>query len=334
MHDRLLTLKMACRTTFRMTMWWLTIVLACGVLGSASAADSRIAYVVSDVRIPFWDIMKRGIEQRAGSLGYKVDVYSADNDAKREIEFVAKAIKDKVDGLIISPTNSSAAVTILRLAKTASIPVVIADIGTDSGEYVSYIASDNFEGSYQLGKVLVKALQAKHWEKGRVGIIGIPQKRANGKARTAGFMKALEEAGIKGADLRQQVDFSYKETYDFARELITANPDLRALWLQGSDRYRGALDAIADAGKQGQILLICFDAEPEFIDMIPKGILAGAGMQQPYLMGEEAAAAMDAHLKGQPVVQKKLLPVLPVSTENIKELMPVIRRNVLGLHVK
>lgn len=311
--------------------------LTCSLLATANqvhAADKRIAYLVSDIRIPFWDIMKRGIEHRAGALGYKLDVYSADNEAKRELEFTAKAIRDKVDGIIISPTNSSAAVTILKLAKAARIPVVIADIGADSGEYVSYIASDNREGSYQLGKLLAKALQARQWDQGSVGIIAIPQKRANGKARTAGFMKALDEAGIKGADLRQQVDFSYQETYDFARELIAATPELRALWLQGSDRYQGALDAIADAGRKGQILLICFDAEPEFIDLIPKGILAGAGMQQPFLMGEEAVAAMDAHLKGRKVTHQQLLPVLPVSADNIKELLPVIRRNVLGTHLK
>ena len=334
MRYPLISLNLADHAMLRKVMLLLTITLAFGAVGSAHSAEKRIAYLVSDVRIPFWEIMKRGIEHRAASLGYKVDIYSADNDAKREIEFVAKAIKDRVDGLVISPTNSSAAVTILRLAKSSKIPVVIADIGTDSGDYVSYIASDNFEGSYQLGKVLVKALQSRHWDKGSVGIIGIPQKRANGKARTAGFMKALEETGVKGGDLRQQDDFSYKETYDFTRELIAANPELRALWLQGSDRYQGALDAIADAGKKGQILLICFDAEPEFLEMITKGILAGAGMQQPFLMGEEAVIAMDAHLKGKPVLQKQLLPVLPVSTENIKELMPVIRRNVLGINVK
>jgi len=316
---------------------WLAglLLISChATANQTETADKRIAYLVSDIRIPFWDIMKRGIEHRAQALGYKLEVYSADNDAKRELEMTTKAIKDKVGGIVISPTNSSAAVTILKLAKTAGIPVVIADIGADSGEYVSHIASDNQEGSYQLGKILAKALQARQWDKGSVGIIAIPQKRANGKARTAGFMKALTEAGIKGADLRQQVDFSYKETYDFARELIAANPDIRALWLQGSDRYQGALDAIADAGKKGQMLLICFDAEPEFLDMIPKGVLIGAGMQQPFLMGEEAVLAMDVHLKGKKVPQQQLLPVLPVSTDNIKDLLPVIRRNVLGINVK
>ena len=318
----------------RILMACLLLVSCPATTSSAIAAEKRLAYLVSDLRIPFWDIMKRGVAHRAAELGYKLDVYSAENEAKREIEFTAKAIKDKVDGIIVSPTNSSAAVTILKFAKSAGIPVVIADIGTDAGEYVSYIASDNFDGSYQLGKILATALKSRPWDKGGVGIILIPQTRANGKARTAGFMKALDEAGIKGGDLRQQVNFSYKETYDFARELIAANPKLRALWLQGSDRYQGALDAIADAGKKGEILLICFDAEPEFLDMIPKGILAGAGMQQPYLMGEEAVSAMNAHLMGKSVPQKNQLPVLPVSTENINKLMPVIRRNVLGIESK
>lgn len=317
------------------------VALACFLLLSmlvsnfpAQAAEKRLAYLVSDLRIPFWDIMRRGIESRARALGYRLDVYSAENSARRELEFAARAIRDKADGIIVSPTNSSAAVTLLKLAQARRIPVVIADIGADSGEYVSYIASDNREGSYQLGRVLVQAMRARNWDRGGVGIIAIPQKRANGKMRTAGFMKALDEAGIKGADIRQQVDFSHRETYAYSRELIAAHPDLRALWLQGSDRYQAALDAIADAGKAGQILLICFDAEPEFLDLIPKGILVAAGMQQPFLMGEEAVAAMDAHLKGARVPRQTRLPVLPVSAGNIDEMLPVIRRNVLGMNAR
>lgn len=168
-------------------------------------------------------------------------------------------------------------------------------------------------------------------EKGSVGIISIPQKRLNGQLRTAGFMQALDEAGIKGAGIRQQVTFSYQETYDFAKELIDENPDLKALWLQGSDRYQGALDAIKDAGKEGEILLICFDAEPIFLELIPKGILVGAAMQQPYLMGEIATTQMDRHLKGESVEKNVQLEILAISTDNIQDKLPLIRRNVLGL---
>lgn len=314
---------------------YLLVILAVFLLSSfvhaEDAVQRRLAYLVSDVRIPFWDIMSRGIKSRAHSLGYSIDVYSADNIKKTELQNTLKAIKDKVDGLIISPINSSTAVTILNFAKQSAIPVVIADIGADSGQYVSYISSDNRQGAYDIGKVLVNKINEIGWQDGSVGIVSIPQERANGKARTAGFLQALKEAGIKSGGLRQQVDFSYRETYAHTKDLINSAPSLRAIWLQGSNRYQAALDAIKDSGKEGQLLLLCFDAEPEFLEMIPEGVLVGAAMQQPYLMGEMAVSAMDSHLNGKDVKQQHQLPILAISNKNIKEKLPLIRRNVLGI---
>ena len=295
----------------------------------------ELAYIVSDNRIPFWDIMARGIKSAANEKGYKLTVYSANNIKKTEIENTVKVLKDKVDGIVISPINSSTAVTILKLAKNINIPVVISDIGTEGGEYLSYISSNNFEGAYKIGKVLAKNMKELGLDKkGSVGIVAIPQKRANGKARTAGFMKAMDEANIKGAGLKQQVDFSYEETYEFSKELIEENPNLRALWLQGSDRYQGALDAIKDTGKTGEVLLICFDAEPIFLDFIPKGILVGAAMQQPYLMGQNAVYVLDDHINGKKVEKNIQLPILAISKDNIEKKLSTIKRNVLGIEPK
>jgi ribose transport system substrate-binding protein len=167
-----------------------------------------------------------------------------------------------------------------------------------------------------------------------VGIIAIPQKRENGKLRTKGFMKALGESDIKGADIKQQVTFSYKETFDFSKELIDKYPDLRAIWLQGSDRYQGALDALEQSGKKGEILLICFDAEPVFLELIPKGILVGAAMQQPFLMGEKAVEVLTDHFKGKDVKKKIMLSILAIDKANIEEKLPIIKRNVLGEDIK
>ena len=72
----------------------------------------------------------------------------------------------------ISPTDSSTAPSVLALAKKAGIPVVIADIGTNSGDYVSFIISDNYEGAHDVGTALAAALKKKGWENGSVGIVG------------------------------------------------------------------------------------------------------------------------------------------------------------------
>lgn len=292
--------------------------------------QSHIAYLVSDIRIPFWDILHAGIAAEADKQGYALHIHSAQNSRQKEIENAVKALQSGASGIVFSPIDSSSAVTILRLAERASVPVVIADIGADSGKYVSYIASDNLQGAEDLGNILVKAFRQRPAENPSVGIIAIPQKRENGRLRTQGFVSAIERAGYRSAGLRQQQDFSYQETYQFASELIQANPNLQALWLQGSDRYQAALDAIADANKQGEIALICFDAEPEFIDMLQQGTLLAAGMQQPFLMGEMAMATLHKHLQGETVAKHISLPVLAVSQDNLDTLRPRILRNVLG----
>ena len=307
--------------------------LACqvAIASDAQTNEKRLAYLVSDVNIPFWGIMAEGIRHQARQLGYGVTVYSAGNQAREELRLTVEAIRSGVHGIILSPTNSSAAVTVLKLAGDAGVPVVISDIGAGADDYVSYIESDNHQGAYDLGHLLVDAMVEADWESGSVGIVAIPQKRANGKARTEGFLQALTERGVRTAGILQQSDFSYRETYNHTRTLIDRHPELRAIWLQGSNRYRGALDAIADAGRTGKILLVCFDAEPEFIGMIASGQLVGAGMQQPFLMGEKAVETMDLHLQGAEVDKIQRLAVLPVSRQNLDRLLPLIERNVLGL---
>lgn len=293
--------------------------------------QKKLAYIVSDLSIPYWQITQRGILSQGMKLAYAIQTYNSSNSAKKELEAVVQAINDKVDGIIISPTSSSACATVLKLAKEANIPVVICDIGTQEGEYVSYISSDNKSGAYQIGKVLADFLKNKVWQEGRVGIIAIPQKRINGKERTAGFMQALEEAGIKGGGIKQQITFSYEETYEYAKELIANTPDLRAIWLQGSDKYKGALQAIKEAKKQDEIALLCFDAEPEFLEMIPRGEIVVVGMQQPFLMGEKSVQVMYEHLLGNKVKKNIQLPILSVDAKVIEKLLPTIKRNVLGM---
>ena len=307
------------------------LVFAIYTLLQADEPSKKLVYIAPDMQIPFWQIMSKGIINKSNSLSYQLEIYDSKNNPKIELENIIKSIKNKVSGIVISPTNSSACVTILKLAKKASIPVVISDIGTDGGEYISYISSNNKDGAYKLGQILATRMNELNYEDRKVGIIAIPQKRLNGQERTAGFMQALNEANIKGARIVQQLEWTEKETYNYAKQMISDFPDLRAIWLQSSNVYRGALNAIKDAGKTNEILLISFDAEPIFLDLIPKNILVGAAMQQPYLMGQEALIAMDKYLNKEDSKKHIQIPILDVSKDNIKQMLPIIKKNVLGL---
>ena len=301
---------------------------------NANSNIKKIAYIVSDTSIPFWNIMSRGVKNSADVLGYEVEIYNSQNSIKIELENTIKAINDNVSGIIISPNNSSSCVTVLKLAQKANIPVVISDIGTDSGEYISYISSNNEKGAYDIGKILAEQMSILGIPNPKVAIIAIPQKRLNGQERTAGFIKAINEYSIKNIDLKQQVTFSKEETYNFTKELINKNPELNAIWLQGSDKYQGALDAIYESGKKDKILLLTFDAEPEFLNLITNNTLVASAMQQPFLMGEKAIISLHKYFNNEEIEKDYKLPVLAISKENIEDNLIIIKRNVFGLDYK
>lgn len=294
-------------------------------------SNKKIAYIVSDTTIPYWNIMSRGIKNSAETLGYEVEVYNSFNDSKTELENTIKAINENVSAIIVSPNNSSSCSTILKLAKKANIPVIISDIGADSGEYLSYISSDNKKGAYDIGKILAGKISNLKIENPKVAIISIPQKRLNGQERTAGFVKAMEESTIKNTNLKQQKTFSKEETYNFTKELLNENPDLTAIWLQGSDKYQGALDAIYESGKKDKVLLLTFDAEPEFLELITNDTLVASAMQQPFLIGENAVVLFDKYFKNEKIEKNYKLPVLAISKENMKDNLTLIKRNVFGI---
>ena len=297
-----------------------------------SNQQKKLAYIVSDINIPFWQIISKGIKDKSNELGYEIHIYSSNNLKKSELENLASAISLKIDGLIISPINSSTAATLLEIAKMNKIPTIVADIGSDSQNYLSFISSDNKKGAYELGKILSKYMKSLSWNKeGTVGIIAIPQKRLNGKDRTIGFIQALEEDNIKVSGMYQQVDFSYEETYNYSKKLIDENKNLRAIWLQGSDKYKGALDAIKKANKQNEIALICFDAEPEFLEMIQNGDLVASAMQQPYIIGQEAVVTLNNYFNNKEVKKEQKMEILSISKENIDDKLKIIKLNVLGI---
>ena len=294
-------------------------------------SNKKIAYIVSDTTIPYWDIMSRGIKNSAENLGYEVEIYNSFNDPKTELENTIKAINENVSAIIVSPNNSSSCSTILKLSKKANIPVIISDIGADSGEYLSYISSDNKKGAYDIGKILAEKISTLKIENPKVAIISIPQKRLNGQERTSGFIKAMNESAIKNTNLKQQVTFSKEETYNFTKDLLNENSDLTAIWLQGSDKYQAALDAIYESDKKDKVLLLTFDAEPEFLELISNDTLIASAMQQPFLMGEKAVVTLHKYFNNEKVEKNYKLPVLTISKENIKENLSLIKRNVLGL---
>ena len=308
-----------------------TLALGLGMGAPAHAQSNEIVYITPGLDLPFWRYLSKGVEAVAVEKGYGFQALDSSNSAQTQLQNAQDAIARGVAGIVISPTDSSTAPSVLQLAENAGIPVVIADIGTNSGNYVSFIISDNYEGAHGTGAALAVAMKEKGWEDGSVGIVSISQARLNGQARTKGFKDALAEAGITGdAGLQQMQSYTADETFRFTQDMLTANPGMRGMFVQTDQPAIGALRAIRAARKDGEVLVSAFDGIPEFVPLLQSGELVASGMQQPFLMGETSAKALFDHLEGNEVEKEILVPIVIVTSANIEEILPTIRQTVFA----
>ncbi|MQM38620.1 Ribose import binding protein RbsB [wastewater metagenome] len=308
-------------------------VFGLGIGASAAAQSKEIVYLAPGLDLPFWRYVLQGVKSVADQNGYDFRVLDSRNRAQTQLKNAQDAIARGADGIVLSPTDSSTAPSVLKLAKEHDVPVVIADIGTDEGDYASFIISDNYQGAKGVGEELAAALKERGWGDGSIGIVAISQARQNGRARTKGFRDGLKAGGIdiKEAGMRQMQSYTAEETFRFVQDMLTSNPDMHGLFVQTDRPTIGALRALKAARRSDDVLVAAFDGVPEFIDYIKSGEIVVSGMQQPFLMGQRSAEAMVKKLEGNGTPEKKItVPIQVVTSGNIDKLLPTIKKTVFA----
>jgi ABC-type sugar transport system substrate-binding protein len=295
------------------------------------AAGKRLAYLTPGLDLPYWRTLAQGVEDEAKKHGGSSTTYDSHNSAQTQLQNAQDAIAKSVDGIVLSPTDTSTAPSVLAAAARAHIPVVIADIGTSSGEYLTFVISDNEKGAYGIGKVLAEQLAATGKKDNTVGLVTISLARQNGKDRTRGFMKAMDEAGIKRVALSQMQTYTADETFKFVQDMLTAHPEMDGLFVETDQPTIGALRAINAAHRQKTMKVAAFDGIPEFINLIEDGAIVGSGMQQPYLFGEYSARAMFDHFAGKVPPKRIEIPIIVVDKANVAAKAPIVRKTTFGL---
>ena len=98
-------------------------------------------------------------------------------------------ITNRVDGICLAPIDSQALIAAAREARQAGIPVVIYDSDLDDTDvYVSYIATDNFNGGRLAADIMAERLD----NKGNVILLRYNPGSESTEQREAGFLEGLQ----------------------------------------------------------------------------------------------------------------------------------------------
>lgn len=295
----------------------------------------RIAYMTPALHIPFWKDIADGIRDEA-ALVSNVTIINSDSKLSAATQFqnAQDLIVSGIDAIIISPTDSASCPAVLEVAAENNVPVFICDIGTDSGTFTAFVATDNTKGSKEAGEYFLKVANERGIKGGEVAMIGISQARQNGKDRTAGFKKALEGSGFSVTTLLECKDYTRSESMNLAQDILTAKPKLVGLFTQHDEANLGVMPAKETAGVMKSLIHVGFDGSPETVEAIKKGEISAAAMQQPVLMGREAFKAAYAYLTGKPFEKLIVVDTILVTAENVYDVEPLLEDNVYPNELK
>ncbi len=258
----------------------LVVALSLGIF----AAKFKIGLSLSTLNNPFFVSLRDGALDKAKELGIDLIVVDAQDKPSKQLNDIEDLIQQKVNLIIVNPTDSDAIVTAVEEANEAGIPVITVDRSANGGKVIVHIASDNVRGGMMAADFIAKKLGGKGKVVELVGIPGTSAARDRGK----GFETELKKyPGLKLV-AKQTANFNRAEGLTVMENILQAHPDIDAVFAQNDEMALGAIEAIKAEGKLGKIIVVGFDAIPDAIEAVKKGEMAATIAQQPFLMGQLA----------------------------------------------
>lgn len=263
-------------------------VAATFMAGTAQAEDVRIALVVKALGIGFFEAAAKGAEEAAAELGGVEIIYTGPTSttAEGQIEVINALIAQRVDAIAISANDTDALVPALKKAMDRGITVISWDSGVaPEGRSLHLNPSSNA----LIGNMIVK-LAADHLpDGGDVAVLSATTTSTNQNIwieemnKVMGDYPGINVVGtVYGDDL---ADKSYRE----ANGLMQSYPDLKAIIAPTSVGIVAAAQAVADAGKIGEINVTGLGLPSEMAGAIDSGASKSFAIWNPIDLGYSAA---------------------------------------------
>jgi ribose transport system substrate-binding protein len=306
------------------TYWKLTLCLlvmifaAAGLSCRKSAGGRKVAFVTNNAS-DFWTIARRGCEkadQELDDLEVEFRIPS-DGTAAEQKRILDDLAARGVAGIAISPVDPANQTQLLNdLAKQTV--VLTQDSDAPKSDRACYIGTDNHAAGRQAGGLIKQVLP----NGGKIMIFVGKLDAQNAQERLQGIKDMIQGSTIEIVDVRTD-DTDLVRARSNVADTLVKYPDMACL--VGLWAYNGPaiLNAVKDAGKVGQVKIVCFDEDDQTLAGVKDGAIYGTVVQQPYEFGYQAIHAMKKILDGDrsfiPAGKQIFVPTLVINKDNVDE---------------
>ncbi|MCD1635799.1 substrate-binding domain-containing protein [Martelella mediterranea] len=240
-----------------------------GAFGApASAKDLTIGVMLLNGDTYFSNVVK-GV-QDANSDGNTI-IVNYNGDAAKESRGFDDLITRQVDAIITSPLNPDSSVSAIRRAAQAGIDVICYNtcLNEDAQkQYVkAFVLSDQAGLGRATGEYAARYIKENIGDSITMGILTCDSFEICRQRRDA-FFKVLDDEGISVDLVADQEAYVVDKAVPVAENILTANPDVDALWAANDGGTVGLVKAVQNAGRAGEIPVFGTDMTPQLGQML------------------------------------------------------------------
>ncbi|HXT07614.1 MAG TPA: sugar ABC transporter substrate-binding protein [Roseiarcus sp.] len=218
---------------------------------------------------PYYQFGMKAAEAAAEKLGVKLITYTANNSPTKELANVQDAITKGVDGILIYAVSLSSEKAAIAQAKKAKVPIFFQYGYAPSilADTAGIMEIDLFTFGRPVGEAIGKLVPTGEYATitGKLG-------RGDAEAFAQSFKDGMKASGSKAVDVADvAADWDRQKALAEASQIITAHPNINAIYAANDDMAVGVAIAIERAGKTGKILLGGCNGAPYGIDLIKQG---------------------------------------------------------------
>jgi ribose transport system substrate-binding protein len=307
----------------------LLLALACtrggGGGGVGGSQNFKVAFVTNNAS-DFWTIARKGVEQADNelpdvSVEFKIPADGTAAEQKRIIDdLLAKGVK----GIAMSPVDPDNETQLINDAAKQAL-IVTQDSDAPQSDRACYIGTDNRAAGRQAGNLIKEALP----QGGKIMLFVGKIDARNAQERYQGIKDALQGSNVQIIDIRTD-DTDRVRAKSNASDTLVKYPDVVALVGLWSYNGPAILNALKDAGKIGQIKVVCFDEEDETLAGVKAGAIYATVVQQPYEFGYQSIKLTAKVLSGDrsviPPSKQIFVPTLIIKKDNVDEFIAKINK--------
>jgi len=253
--------------------YFIYFILAISVMIGCSKKKTEpveVGFLIHALDHERWENDRDFLIERVTELGGTVKVKIAENDASKQLDQAKELLANGVDVLVVVPVDQFAAADIVKEAHAKNVKVISYDRLIKNCKLDYYVSTDN---------VKIGELQANYLTRiksvGKFALIGGAKTDNNSMYLYLGQMNELQPLVEKG-DIKIVYN-EFTETWDevegyaHAQKILKNTKDVDAI-IAGNDAIaRGVMKALAEAGKEGKVLLAGMDADLQNLQEIVAG---------------------------------------------------------------